>query len=587
MHLLDHPHHDGSPLYVSNGSPQPDEPVTVRVRVPAGVTDVHVRVVVDGEPRFLPSTVDGAGWRKATIRAHNPVTRYRFYVQRADGPPIWLTAAGVVDHDVPDSTDFRLVTHEAPPRWTGEAIVYEIFPDRFGKTSEKPAPDWAVPCDWDTDEVEFNTPDTPLQLFGGDLDGVTEHLDHIQSLGANTIYLRPVFPARSNHRYNATSFDRTDPLLGGDAALQRLSDAVHARGMRLIGDITTNHCGDDHEWFVRAKAGGPEREMFYFDADGGYEAWYGVPSLPKFNWGSSLVRQRMTDVLLRWLDVYDGWRVDVANMTGRFGSDDFNHDIQRELRRAIVEKRPDAMFLAEHTHDGTGDLDAGGWQGTMNQSGFTRPLWTWLRAGELDLPDFIGVPGGVPRRDAAQVLAAMRRFAAQMSWGALTHSWNLLDSYDTARFRTVCGSRELHLVGIGLQATLPGTPMICGGSEWGLTGRVGEHARTPMPWDRPGDRDEAMFEACQRLLHLRATEPALRHGGLRWAYASGDALVFLRETAGDGSLLVAATRADAAPPIALPLGEPLTGVHDAPDLVPVDGVVMLPADGPALRVWRL
>ncbi|WP_170318915.1 glycoside hydrolase family 13 protein [Allorhizocola rhizosphaerae] len=583
MHLLDQPHHDGSPLYVSNGAPKLDELVTVRVRVPAGVTDVHVRVVVDGEPIFVPSSVDGDGWRRATIRAHNPVTRYRFYVQRADAPPVWLTAAGVVKHDVPDSTDFRLVAHEAPPQWAGDAIVYEVFPDRFGKTSEKDAPDWAIPCDWDDDEVEYDTPATPLQFFGGDLDGITEHLDHIEALGANTIYLRPVFPARSNHRYNATTFDRVDPLLGGDAALQRLSDAVHARGMRLIGDITTNHCGDDHEWFVKARALHKEREMFYFDADGGYEAWYGVPSLPKLNWGSALVRQRMTDVMLRWLDVYDGWRVDVANMTGRFGADDHNAFVQRELRRAIAEKRPDALLLAEHTHDSTGDLDTGGWQGTMNQAGFTRPVWAWLRGDECDLPNFIGVPGGVPRRTGGQVVAAMRRFAAQMSWSALTHSWQLLDSFDTARFRTVCGSQERHLVGFGLLATLPGTPMVCAGSEWGLTGNVGEHARTPMPWERPSDRDDEMFEACQRLLRLRSAEPALRHGSLRWAFVGDDALVFLRETADGGSLLVSATRADTEP-IALALSGPLTGVYEASDL---DGDIVLPGDGPAFRVWRL
>jgi alpha-glucosidase len=603
MHLLHTPHHDGSALYVSTSAPKPDEAVTVWVRVPAGaeVTEVHVRVVSDGEPFFLPATLDpakqgglnGDTWWRAEVTAHNPVTRYRFYLLRAGGPPLWLTAGGVVEHDLPDSSDFRLVSYDAPPSWMDDAIVYEIFPDRFARSAAAgpldPAdlPGWAIACDWDTDAVIGRGPETPLQFFGGDLDGIAEHLDHIQSLGANTIYLRPVFPGASNHRYNATSFDRVDPLLGGDEALRRLADAVHARGMRLIGDITTNHCGDDHEWFVAAQADpdAPEREMFYFDADGNYECWYGVPSLPKLNWGSALVRERVTAIVLRWLDVYDGWRVDVANMTGRFGAENDTLEVAAALRREILARSPEAMLVGEHTHDCTGDLDADGWHGSMYQAGFTRPLWTWLRAGDLDLPDFIGVPGGVPRRDGHSVVRTIRQFAGQISWRSLGYSWQLLDSCDTARFRTVAGSRERHLVAVGLQATMPGTPMICGGSEWGLTGNNGEHSRTPMPWRRPADRDDATFSAYQALLGLRAAEPALRRGGLRWAHVGDDALVFLRETA-DDALLVAAVRAGS-DPIELPLGVPLTPVYEAGDLTPADGTVTLPGDGPALRIWRL
>ncbi|WP_345149163.1 alpha-amylase family glycosyl hydrolase [Nonomuraea rubra] len=60
---------------------------------------------------------------------------------------------------------------------------------------------------------------------------MTRRLDHIQSLGADTVYLTPIFPARSNHRYNASTFEHVDPLLGGDEALHRLSGALHARGM--------------------------------------------------------------------------------------------------------------------------------------------------------------------------------------------------------------------------------------------------------------------------------------------------------------------------------------------------------------------
>ncbi len=68
----------------------------------------------------------------------------------------------------------------------------------------------------------------------------------------NLIYLTPFFPARSNHRYNATSFDVVDPLLGGDDALAELVAVAHDRGFKVIGDLTSNHSGDTHEWFEAA-----------------------------------------------------------------------------------------------------------------------------------------------------------------------------------------------------------------------------------------------------------------------------------------------------------------------------------------------
>jgi Glycosidases len=103
--------------------------------------------------------------------------------------------------------------------------------------------------------------------FGGDLAGIEQHLDHVERVGANAIYMTPIFPATSTHRYDATSFDHVDPLLGGDAAFDSLARACAQRGIRLIGDLTTNHVGWKHDWFVAAEADhhAPERGFFYFD----------------------------------------------------------------------------------------------------------------------------------------------------------------------------------------------------------------------------------------------------------------------------------------------------------------------------------
>ncbi|MFD0972048.1 glycoside hydrolase family 13 protein [Plantactinospora endophytica] len=606
--MLGLPHHDGSELHVPQQAPALGETVPVFVRTPASVRSVRVRSVADGEPRYGTAVVDrevgGERWWRAEVQVRNPVTNYRFLVDSgpSGGGQRWLNGRGVFGYDVPDNSDFRLVAYDPPPAWARDAVVYQIFPDRFARSAGadgRAVPDWAIPCDWDRTPVIGRGPETPYQFYGGDLDGIAERLDHLDRLGVNTVYLTPIFPARSNHRYDAATFDAVDPLLGGDAALARLGAAVHARGWRLLGDVTSNHTGDSHRWFVDAisDVNSPERGLYYFDESGDYESWLGVKSLPKLNWGGAELRRRFLagpdSVLARWLRPpygLDGWRVDVANMTGRRGRDAYTSEVAAALRAAVVAAKPDGLLVAEHGHDFTGDLDADGWQGTMNYAGFCRPVWNWLRVDGLDLPDFLGVPDGVPRRAGPEVLATMRAFGSLVSWRALTHSWLLLGSHDSARIRTVVGDADRQEVAVGLLCTLPGTPMIFAGDELGLTGRNGEDSRTPMPWARPESWDGATFDRYRGLVGLRRSLPALRHGGLRWAYADADSLVFLRESPTE-SVLVLARRAAAAP-IRLsglpPLDDAVNLYGGADALRPdQDGALTLPGDGPTFQVWRL
>jgi alpha-glucosidase len=583
--LLHFPHHDGSPLYRKPEGGPLGSKVQVRVRTSNQLMPdaVWLRTVEDGEPFFaecaVERTVGDTTWWTGTVSIHNPVQRYRFMVTYGE-TFVWLNQAGVFDRDVTDAHDFTVSCHAPAPGWGRDAIVYQIFPDRFARSKaadDRPIPDWAVPAQWG-DAPIHDGPHTPLQFFGGDLDGITEHLDHVAGLGVTTIYLTPVFPGESNHRYNASTFDEVDPLLGGDEAYRRLIDAAHERGMRVLGDLTSNHTGDTHEWFVDASADPDSEEhgYYYFAADGSHEGWKGHGTLPKLDHLAPGLGERFRAVVTRWLDFgIDGWRIDVANMTGRHVEVDIAHDVAREVRRAATEVRPDALVLAEHGHDATGDLDRGGWHGTMNYAGFTRPVWSWLASS--DAPDFLGVPGEVYRIGAADVAATMRDFGGLVSWRSLSHSWTLLGSHDTARIRTVVGSAALQEVAAGLLFTLPGTPMVFAGDEWGLTGWNGEASRTPMPWDRPERQDAATFARYRDLIALRSSTPALRNGGLRWAYADGDTLAFFR-----GTLLVLARRAPG-PPLRLHDCSEAENLYGGMDLVGAD----IPGDGPTFQVWRL
>ena len=591
------PHHDGSELYVLERPEEPGSEARVRMRLPrsANVERVLLRYVRDGEPFVVRAELDEEDERESWFRASLPVvaehTHYRWLLDYAERGYAWLNGLGVVGANIGDEHDFVLSLDPGGPEWHLSSVVYEIFPDRFsrgGVAGRGDLPDWAVPRPWNA--LPTGRGEEPgREWFGGDLPGIEQRLDHIARLGADVLYLTPFFPAGSTHRYDATSFDAVDPLLGGDAALDSLLAAVHERGMRLVGDLTLNHCGSGHDWFRDAQAypSAPERRFFYWDdvayAPLGYATWLGIHTLPTLNWADDELRRRMLEVTRRWLRRgLDGWRIDVANMIARHGNYDANTEVARLVRSAVAEVADDALLVAEHGHDFRPDLQGGGWHGTMNYAGFLRPVWSWLRRDELPSTvrrGFFALPVGPPVLDGASVVGAMLELRSGLPWPSVLHSWALLDSHDVARFRTVAGSRERQLVGIGLQMTTPGVPMIFAGDEIGLEGEWGEDARRTMPWDRIETWDGPLLEEYRALVALRRSSEALVRGGIRYLSVSDDAIAYLRESRSERLLCLAARASHA--PITAPFAQLETLYGEEPR----DG--LLPSDGPAFHVWRI
>ncbi|GAA5168144.1 glycoside hydrolase family 13 protein [Ornithinimicrobium tianjinense] len=395
-----------------------------------------------------------------------------------------------------------------------------------------------MPAQWN-EPVEGEMPGVGAQVFGGDLDGVAERLDYLEELGVNVVYLTPFFPGESNHRYDARTFAEVDELLGGSSALQRLSEKAHARGFRVIGDFTTNHTGVTHEWFVSASSGddAEARDHYYFGSNhgaSGYASWLGVPSLPKLNYASDSLRAKLFDgpesVVERWLRPpfsLDGWRIDVANMSGRHGADDHYEEVQLLTRQAAVRANPDAVVIAEHCHDLARDVDGTGWHGAMNYSAFTRPVWTWLR-DTRKAPNFLGSPLLVPKRGGRAVVDTMEEFISQVPWEVTRSSWNLLGSHDTTRIATLVGNVRLVEVAAGFLFAMPGVPMMTYGDEVGMEGEWGEDGRKPMPWSGV-DKSSELWRVYAALINVRRSSTALTRGGLRWVAADDDFVVFVRE----------------------------------------------------------
>jgi alpha-glucosidase len=256
------------------------------------------------------------------------------------------------------------------------------------------------------------------------------------------------------------------------------------------------------------------------------------------------------------------------------------------MRQAMARWAPEALLVGEHVHDYTVDLPGDGWHGVMNYAGFCKPVWTWLREDRGD-PEFLGAPVPVPLLEAGAVVETMRDFTSRIAWQSLVGSFNLVGSHDSTRVRTLVGAdRRVVEAAAGLLLTLPSMPMLTYGDEIGMEGHFGEDGRRPMPWDE-SRWDTTILDVYRGLIGARKASEALRHGGLRWIHASGDAIVFLRESL-DETALVHVARA-AHEPVTLDVRH-LAGVeagraaYGAPPEIG-DKEVTLSADGPTARIW--
>lgn len=544
---LSQPHHDGSELYISNAAPQIGETITLRVRIPHSYSfeQCLVRFYHDGEPRNTPLKLEKKlateSWWSAKVKILNKSTQYRF-IFVAPGLYESLNAYGLFDHDVHSNNDFVVVSNKANPSWIRSSVFYQIFPDRFAKSDRNyTLPNWAQHRDWnDFPAGRINT--TGTEVYGGDLRGVEEHLDHIEDLGINGIYFTPFFPSRSNHRYDATSFREVDPLLGGDKALFSLVKKAKAKKIHVMADLTSNHCGVGHPWLAKARKNKKSKEHGYFYWDKsvkhGYVGWFGLESLPKLNFSSQPLRNEMYEgknsIVKQWLRSrygMSGWRIDVGNMTGRQGEEDHHDEVMHGIRAAMEEVNPEAWLVAENGDFVAKDLDGFGWHGAMNYQGFMRPFWNWMNRNPQITGGFQGLPFAMPKISGKQLVASMNEFNASIPWRSLVSSMTFLDTHDTARFRSVVmGDKAAHEAAIAMSLAYPGVPSIFAGDEIGLEGIFGEDARRTIDWDNKPHWDHTFYASVRHLVRARRKHDAFANGGLRWVAVEENYLAFLRES---------------------------------------------------------
>lgn len=361
-------------------------------------------------------------------------------------------------------------------------LVYQIFVDRFAGPEGKPLagiPAGVAP--W-------------THHAGGTLDGITARLDHIASVGADAIYLTPIFRAPSNHKYDTASFDEVEPRFGGEKAFERLAAACKQRGMGLILDGVFNHVGEEHAWFREARANAASKKAAFFrfrKHPDEYACWRGYGHLPELDLARPEVNAALFDgessVVRKWLRRgATGWRLDCANDIGLDAC-------SRAAEAAWAERAPDGVtgevmtWAEEWVSDGR--LDA-----VMNY---------WFRETVIGV-----VRGDVP---AAQAAYNLKRMAKSWRRSALLRSWNVLATHDTPRLATQVADEAARRFCRTLAFAVPGTPLVYYGEEVGMQGGADPDNRRPMTWDESA-WDRSVLDETRRLASLRKSHRALREG---------------------------------------------------------------------------
>lgn len=414
----------------------------------------------------------------------------------------------------------------SPPSWVQDAIFYQIFPDRFARSARVHKPSGLEP---------WGSPPTVHGYKGGDLLGVEEKLDWLADLGVTALYFTPIFQSASNHRYHTHDYFRVDPMLGGNDAFRTLVDSIHERGMRVILDGVFNHASRGFFRFSDVLENGPKSAYLdwfhvrkfplnaYEDGPLGYEAWWNLPALPKFNTATPAVREFLWSVAETWLRAgVDGWRLDVPN---EIDDDSFWQEFRRRCRAV----NPECYIVGEIWGSADRWLQGDQFDAVMNYP-FTRATFG-LVAEELNERE-IAKSGYVkiPRLDAAGFAREARGLVSRHPPAVVRSQLNLLGSHDTPRaLSLLCDDGEALKMALTLLMTFPGAPCIYYGDEIGLTGGHDPYCRGTIPWDEEQVWDHELRAYLRKLIELRKENPALRRGDLEVIHARGNLLLLARQ----------------------------------------------------------
>ncbi len=446
--------------------------------------------------------------------------------------------------------------------WMHGGIMYHIFVDRFKSSGKcKPKKNVVMNGDWHNGVPQFaDVPGGYVEnnmFFGGDLYGIIEKLDYIESLGVTCLYLSPIFDAYSNHKYDTGDYMSVDSMFGGEEALEELIKEAKSRGIHIIFDGVFNHTGADSIYFNKEgnysslgayqSKSSPYYEWYNFrQFPNDYECWWNVKILPRVDSNNQSYKNFILGdggVVEKWMKKgIDGFRLDVA--------DELSDDFLKTLNSKVKSVNPEGIVYGEV------------WEDASNKIAYDKRKKYFL-GGELDsvmnYPFREAIIDYIKYGNYERFYQTCKMLSSHYPKHNADLLMNLLGTHDTERILTVLGvdsvdgytneelstkkmtkeeykrAKTLLKLAYAIVATVPGVPCIYYGDEVGMQGYRDPFNRLPFPW---GKEDTEILDFYRKIGQIRKNEAVFKGGLFKLITCTVELLAFARYKDGEFTVTI-------------------------------------------------
>ena len=453
-----------------------------------------------------------------------------------------LSGCGSAETPLP-TPEVTPIAYETPD-WFDSSVLYEIFVRSY--------------ADSDGDGI-------------GDLNGIANRLDYLEDLGADVLWLMPIYPSPSYHGYDVTDFFAVNPDYGTLEDLQALVTAVHQRGMRIILDFVPSHLSNQNPLFQEAyrNPGAENEDWFVFtnDTNTQYAEFAGSSEMPRFNHFNPEVVDYLTQAALYWMDLdgdgdytdgVDGFRVDNATFPPQ--------EFFMQLRQSLKAANPEALLLGETWVTDPRSLSI--FYQDQFDALFDFPLYSAVQSNQNSNNDGLLAGKSLPLLIKTTLQDEETRYPAE------AQTVRFFSNHDTNRIATeVGGSIARQKLAATLLVSLPGPIMLYYGEEIGMPGQKGTapwwdaYRREPMDWytaelgpdhttwfmedDRWNQPDDgisveeedtdpdSLLNHWRKMLDFRGDHPALQSGEISFpTYSASNGYGWVLQRELDGEILL-------------------------------------------------
>ena len=588
-----------------------DGRVTIRVRAYAGDVETLELCFTDPGAAPIPMEHFDSDGTFDYYEAEVGTPEFMYYFRLADGEAEVILDRRGAHRDPPGEIEaFRFSKAEAAafetPDWVKQAVIYQIFPERFANGDEDNDPDFSewyyegltsLPPTGKTNEEYFHLVEdwydvaglreSPYKtdgkpdwnsFYGGDIEGVRQNLDYLEDLGVTCIYFNPLFEAKSNHKYDAATYMKIDPHFGTNDEFKAFVEECHERGIHVVIDLAINHTGHTFWAFVDAREKGVASEYWDwyefkkwpvpgdrvnapYNAGDYYDCWWGFGQMPNLNFDLSRPGPEEPgivdiddaspnwDVVNHLLDVTEFWLAEA-------GVDGYRIDVAADVpfwfwelfRNKVKETKPEAYIVGELWGESPQWVNGRYFDAVMNYKFFRDPVMTFIGKSEMTAAEF------------DRALAPGRLIYPDEGVRAMM---NLIDSHDTERFLTAVG-RDIRKYRLAMlfSMTYVGAPTIYYGDEIGMEGWGDPDCRRPFHWKWPEEKKRMKtHDYIRRLATVRREHPCFALGGFETLLADGMVYAYRRYSRHEEAFVIINAGGDGAT-VDIPVGSPAMSMED-------------------------